>query len=120
MDYLADDNFNAYQQDDDTPEYTHTDADAHNISSPEQLPEQLSKREKVKAKLKSGRWRGLSAFSSSTAVQDKLLEKSVSDLVMLEMRSLVISNQERNAQQTHILRHAHPRPSPQRRWHPRP
>ncbi|KAK7737911.1 Peroxisome size and maintenance regulator [Cytospora paraplurivora] len=77
MDYLADDNFNAYQQDDDAPEYTHTDADAQNISS----PEQLSKRDKVKAKLKSGRWRGLSAFSSSTAVQDKLLEKLVSSVM---------------------------------------
>lgn len=61
MDYLTNDIFNTIQTDE--------DADAHNVSSPEQSSK--------KAKGKTGRWRSLSAFSASTTVQDKLLEKSV-------------------------------------------
>lgn len=67
MDNLADDIiFNAQQTDDDA-----ADADAQNVSSPEQTSK--------KAKGKAGRWRGLStsAFSASATMQDKLLERSV-------------------------------------------
>lgn len=67
MDNFTDDIlFNAVQTDDDATGSTHTDADAQNISSPEQV-----KKEKTKGR----RWRGLSALSASANMQDKMLEK---------------------------------------------
>lgn len=71
MDNLSDAFLNTIHTDDDAGEGAHTDADAdaQNISS----PEQSSKKPRAKA----GRWRSLSAFSTSATMQDKLLDKSV-------------------------------------------
>lgn len=68
MDNFTDDLlFNAVQTDDDATGSMHTDADAQNISSPEQV-----KKDKT---TKGRRWRGLSALSASASMQDKMLEK---------------------------------------------
>ena len=72
MDNLADDIFNTVQADDDAGEDNHTDADAQNVSSPEQTSK--------KAKGRTSRWRSLSAFSASATMQDKLLERYVPGL----------------------------------------
>ncbi|KAI3396571.1 hypothetical protein diail_12020 [Diaporthe ilicicola] len=77
MDNFTDDLlFNAVQTDDDATGSTHTDADAQNISSPEQV-----KKEKVKGR----RWRGLSALSVSANMQDKMLEKLVSSVMPTDL-----------------------------------
>lgn len=75
MDHLTNDIFNTMQTDD--------DADAHNVSSPEQASK--------KSKGKTGRWRSLSAFSASATMQDKLLEKSVSSVSGLHHHNITHS-----------------------------